>query len=271
MSMSNWVLWMILSRLTGSPIGSAIAILLGWFIVDRFTLGVLPDPLRPFLRWRRRSMLERTVAHNPHDGRARLELAQLYVERNRGKDAVEVLRPNFDRGADDIQSVFTMADACLQAGFVEQGEKLFAHAEELDHDFRAGEIFLVRGRHRLARGDFAGAKTDLETLVKLRTGTVQGRVLLARAHRGLGDDASAVLLEDKAWDEFVMAPRFLRRAERLWAWRAKPSRPATYLLVVVLVLATCGTVVVPKLSEWSRVQYSSDGSYTDPGLADPDE
>lgn len=270
MGMSNWFLWLILSRLTGSPIGSAIALLVGWFLVDRFTLGVLPDPLRPVLRWRRRVHLKRVLAHNPHDGRARLELAQLLVERGEGKAAVEILRPNFDRGADDIQSVFTMAEGCLQAGYVEQGEKLFAHAEELDADFRAGELYLVRGRHRLARRDFVGAKADLETLVKLRTGTVQGRVLLAAAHRGLGDDATAVLLEDKAWEEFVVAPRFLRRAERRWAWRARPSRPATYLLVLVLVVATCGTVVVPKLTAWANVQQYGD-VYTDPGLADPDE
>ena len=36
--MSNWLMWMILARLTGSPIGSAVALLVFWFVVDRFTL-----------------------------------------------------------------------------------------------------------------------------------------------------------------------------------------------------------------------------------------
>lgn len=269
--MSGWLQWMILARLTGSPIGSAIALLLFWFVVDRFTLGVLPDPLRPLMRWRRRLRVEKMLAQNPHDGRSRLELAQLYVERGRGKAAVEVLRPTFDNGADDIQSVFTMGEACLQAGFVEQGEKLLAHAEELDDDFRVGEVFLVRGRYRLARGDFAGAKTALETFVKLRTGTVQGRYLLAKANAGLGDDATAALLKDEAWKEFTLAPRFQRRLERIWAWRARPSRPATYLLIFVLVFGFFATVVAPKMNALSPKSQQGGGVYTDPGLDDPDE
>ncbi len=268
--MSGWLQWMILSRLTGSPIGSALALLVFWFVVDRFTLGVLPDPLRPLMRWRRRVRVETMLGQNPHDGRARLELAQLYVERGQGKKAVDVLRPTFDNGADDIQSVFTMGEACLQAGFVDQGEKLLSHAEDLDHDFRVGEIFLVRGKYRLARGDFAGAKQALETFVKLRTGTVQGRYLLARAHAGLGDDATAAMIKDDAWKEFTLAPRFQRRHERIWAWRARPSRPATYLLIFVLIFGLFATVVAPRIDSWAS-KARGDDVYTDPGLNDPDE
>jgi hypothetical protein len=36
--MSSWLMWLILSRLTGSPVGSAVAMLLFWLVVDRFTL-----------------------------------------------------------------------------------------------------------------------------------------------------------------------------------------------------------------------------------------
>ncbi len=268
--MSNWLMWMILARLTGSPIGSAVALLVFWFVVDRFTLGVLPDPLRVIMRWRRQEQLEQGLLHNPHDGRARLELAQLYVARGRGKAAVDVLRPTFDNGADDLQSVCAMAEACLQAGFVEQGEKLLAHAEDRDAGFRVGEIFLLRGKYRLARGDSAGAKTALEGFIKLRSGTVQGRVLLARANEGLKDDATAALLKDEAWAEFVAAPRFQRRVERFWAWRARPSRPASYLLIIVLVFGFFVAVVAPQVRSWSKTQRSGD-VYTDPGLDEPEE
>lgn len=270
MGMSGYFQWIILSAITGSPLGSAVALIVFWLVVDRFTLGFLPDPLRWVMRWRREGKLERTLLGNPHDGRARLELAQLYVERGKGKKAVEVLRPNFDNGADDIQSVFTMGEACLLAGYVEQGEKLLAHAEELDPDFRVGEIHLVRGRERLKRGDFAGAKSALLELVKARRGTITGRVLLAKAMQGLGDDASAALMRDEAWNEYVSAPRFQRRKERLMAWRARPSRPATYLLLFVLVFGLFVTVVAPKLSEWGRT-HRQGSAYTDPSLVDPDE
>lgn len=267
MGMSGYFQWIVLSAITGSPVGSAVALLLFWFTVDRFTLGFFPDPVRWVMRWRRQGYLERTLLNNPHDGRARYELAQIYVQRGKGKAAVEVLRPNFDTGSDDIQSVFTMGEACLQAGYVEQGEKLLEHAEELNPAFRVGEIYLVRGRYQLARGDFSRAKVSLQTLLKIRGGSIEGRVLLAKAHIGLGDDGRGALLKDEAWNEYVSAPRFQRRAERLWAWRARPSRPAMYALILVLAFALFVTVVAPKISAWGRA-LQADGAYTDSSLDD---
>lgn len=270
--MSGFLQWAILASITGSPLGSAVALLVFWFLVDRFTLGVLPDPWRALMRRRREGTLRRLILGNPHDGRARLELAQLYVERGKGQAAVEVLRPTFDNGAEDIQSVFTMGAGCLQAGYVEQGEKLLAHASELDEDFRVGEIELVRGRARLARGDFAGAKVALEAFLQHRKGSVEGRVLLAKALDGLGDDANAALLRDAAWHEYLVAPGFQRRQERLWAWRARPSRPATYALLVVLAFILFVRFGAPAITTWASSMRAAQGdTYVDPSLQDPDE
>lgn len=266
--MSGYLQWIILTAITGSPAGSAIALVLFWLVFDRFTFGVLPDPVRWVMRWRREKTLEATLRTNPHDGRARLELGQLYVARGKGKAAVDVLRPNFERGDDDVQSVVTMGEACLQAGYVDQGEKLLAHAQDLSAEFRVGEVFLIRGRHRLARGDAKGAREDLEQLVKIRRGTVMGRVLLSRAMKATGDDAAAALLRDDAWNEFVTSPLFQRRKERFWAWRARPSRPATYLLIFVLVATFFGTVIAPKLT---HLAHRYQDTYTDPSLQDPND
>ncbi len=261
--MSSYFQWIILTAITGSPLGSAVALILFWFIFDRFTFGVLPDPVRWVMRWRREGWLERSLAVNPHDGRARLELGELYVARGKGKQAVEVLRPNLERGDDDIQTVVAMAEACLQSGYADQGEKLLAHAEELSPEFRVGEVFLIRGKYRLQRGDNAGAKEALTKFVGIRRGTVMGRVLLARAQKALGDDASAALLRDDAWNEFATAPLFQRRKERFWAWRARPSRPLLYVTAIVMALFLFGKFVAPKLSELA-------GHYRDP-MSDYDE
>lgn len=269
--MSGYFQWIILTAITGSPLGAAAFLLFFWLVVDRFTFGLFPDPVRWLMRRRREGQLERTLLGNPNDGRARLEVAGLYVDRGAHRKAVEVLRPNLEGGADDVQTVFTMGAACVGAGFHEQGEKLLAHAQDMDPDFRLGEIDLVLGQGRLAKGDFAGAKVALEALVKHRRGTIHGRVLLARALEGLGDDASAALLKDEAWREYVSAPPFQRRKERFWAWRARPSRPATYLLVLVLVLLFLGAVVAPKVSTWAaELKRAQGGSYYDPSLGDPD-
>ncbi|HEY1087110.1 MAG TPA: hypothetical protein VGE37_05420, partial [Archangium sp.] len=62
---------------------------------------------------------------------------------------------------------------------------------------------------------------------------------------------------------------FQRRKERFWAWRAQPSRPATYLLVLVLCFGLFVTVVAPRLTTWAHGMQSS-SAYADPSLMDPD-
>lgn len=268
--MSFYFVWLIVSSLTGNPIGAAVFMVVAWFFIDRFTFGVLPDPLRFIARRRREWALQHDMRVNPHDRRARLELAQLLVNRKAHARAVDLLKPNLEHGDDDLETLFTMGAACVGAGYAEQGEKLLEHVIDRDDNFRVGEVYLVQGRGRLERKDFAGAKKALETFITHREGTVQGRVLLASAMVGLGDDANGALMRDAAWREFTHSPRFQRRVERLWAWRAQPLRPVLYGIVVVIVAVVALKTVMPTLAQWSH-RMKGGGDYVDPSLQDPDE
>ena len=254
---TTWLWWIVLSGLTGNPVGSAVFLLVLWFVVDRFTLGLMPDPVRWFLRRRRELKLQRLLLNNPHDRQARRELAELWVMRGAHARAVEVLKPNLEAGDDDHATLFTMGVACLGAGHSEQGEKLLSHLLELDPDFRVGEADFAIGRARLNRKDFKGARAALEQALKIRRGSVEGRVLLARALAGLGDEPGAALMRDQAWNEYVSAPGFQRRKERLWAWRARPSRPATYGVVIAMGLVLFGRFAAPQIAQWSS-RHSAD-------------
>ncbi len=262
--MSKWLLWMLLSSLTGRPILSAVVLLLAWWMLDRFTLGVLPDPLRHFARLNREARLKRTLAVAPHDRQARRELADAWLERKRYRQAMEVLRPALEAGDDDPASVFIMGVACLGAGHPVQGEKLLAELAEMKPDFRVGEADLALGRFRLARGEFAGAKEALERVLKVRAGSVEARVLLARALKGLGDDGAAALKLDEAWNEYTAAPRFQKKRDRLWAWRARPSRPLLYLAVALAVAFAFSRVVAPALTRSASSGYSGTDGYDGP-------
>jgi hypothetical protein len=249
--MSQWLWWIILTSITGSPVASAVILLVFWFVVDRFTLGLMPDPLRWFMRRRREVRLQRVLLGNPHDRQSRRELAELLVMRGAHARAVELLKPNLTAGDDDASTLFTMGVACIGAGHPEQGEKLLAHLAETKPDFRVGELDFALGRGRLLRGDFKGAREALERAVKIRRGTVEGRVLLARALLGLKDEPAAALMRDEAWNEYVSAPGFQRRKERLWAWRARPSRPATYAVALAMLLVLFGRFGAPAVSAWA--------------------
>jgi tetratricopeptide (TPR) repeat protein len=255
--MSKWLLWMLLTSLTGSPVLSLVGVIALVLVVNHFTVRFLPSPLRLLGRWRRGTQLERMLLANPHDRRARFELADIRVGQRRYGAAVEVLKPNLAAGDEDADTLYLLGVASLGAGQAPQGELLLDEAEKLNPDYRMGAIELERGRWRLARGEVKGAVEALERFCKGRHGTVEGRVLLAKALEKSGRDADAALMRDEAWKDYVAAPGFQRRRERLWAWRARPSRPLMYAAAVVLVLG---------LGTWglSRVPAPQADPYSDP-------
>ena len=97
--MSKWLLWILLTSITGRPFLSQALIIAAVFLLDRFTFRFLPSPLRVIGRWRRAGQLERLLLANPHDRRARFELAELRVGRGKYAQAVEILKPNLEAGA----------------------------------------------------------------------------------------------------------------------------------------------------------------------------
>lgn len=258
--MSQWLQWIILTSVTGSPLGSAVILIVFWFVVDRFTLGLMPDPVRWVMRRRRELKLQRVLLGNPHDRQSSRELAELLVIRGKHARAVGLLKPNLEAGDDDASTLFTMGVACMGAGHQEQGEKLLAHLAERTPEFRVGELDFAIGRARLARGDAKGAREALERGIKIRRGTIEGRVLLARSLRALGDEPAAALMRDEAWNEYVSAPGFQRRKERMWAWRARPSRPLTYAGLALMGLILFGRLAAPAISGWAQ-QRQSYGNY----------
>src|SRR5574337_553875 len=205
--MSKFLLWSLVAWATGSPLGSLVALLLLWWAADRFTFRVLPDPLRAAGRWRRRAALERAIAANPSDRRARFELASLLLEARRPARAIEVLRPNLEAGDDDVHTAFLFGTLLARTGQQQQAEHVLGIARAAEPGHRLGEIDLELGRSRLGRGDLAGAREALGRLVEARPGTVQGRVLLARALDGLGE-AGGDRLREEAWREYASLPRF---------------------------------------------------------------
>jgi tetratricopeptide (TPR) repeat protein len=246
--MARWLQWYLLFRLTGSPLGSLMALIVIWWLGDRMTFRLLPDPMRFFMRWRRRLQLHRTLDANPHDRRARFELAQLLLERRRPREALEVLRPNIEAGDDDVHTAFVWGAALARSGNYEQAERALAVARGDQLGFRAADIDLELGRMRVAQGDFARARDALATLVALRPGTVEGRYYLARALAGLGDAQGARRVRDEAWREYALLPRFHRRQQRPFAWRLKPWRPAAVLALTIVAAAITTYWVLPNVT-----------------------
>jgi Flp pilus assembly protein TadD len=240
-------LFFLISSVTGSPLLALLVLLALWWLGDRATFQLLPDPLRWVARRRRRGQLGQALEVNPHNRRDRFELAELLLEAGHPAEAVVILRPNIEAGDDDVHTALAWGAALGRSGSGEAAERALALAHAASPGFRAGEIDLELGRQRVARGDLAGAREALERLLQSRPGSVEGRWLLSRALHGLGDRVGAARRRDEAWAEYVSLPRFQRRQQRPFAWRSKPGRPLALALVGVLAIALLLWAALPIL------------------------
>jgi tetratricopeptide (TPR) repeat protein len=231
---SGYFIYLLLARLTGSPLLTLVALAVVGLSVDQATLGILPGPVRLFRRWRRAGKLERELAVNPHNRTSRFELADLLISQRRFAKALTILSPNVAAGDDDAATLFLMGVAARGAGHPQQAETFLSTAAEQDPDLRLGAILLELGRARLLRGDARAALEPLETFLQRRKSTVEGRVLLAQALESLGEGARARTLRIEAWREYATSPRYVQRSERPWAWRLQPWRPVALVLGVVV-------------------------------------
>jgi tetratricopeptide (TPR) repeat protein len=249
--MSTWLLWSLISIVTGNPLLAAIVVLVIWFLGDRATFRLFPDPGRWLGRRQRMARLRQSLDVNPHDRRARFQLAELLLERGEAREAAALLRPNLEAGDRDVFTLAALGTALARTGAHEEAERLLGDARRLDPEFRMGELDLVLGRMRLTLGDAAGAREPLQRVLTARPGTVEGRWLLAQALDRLGDRDGAGKLREEAWREYAQQPRFRRREDRRWAWRIKPWRPALVAVAALLLLIAAGRVLSGAVEERS--------------------
>jgi tetratricopeptide (TPR) repeat protein len=247
--LSTWLLWSLISIVTGNPLLAAGVVLVLWFLGDRATFRLLPDFGRWFGRRERVAKLRPTLDVNPHDRRARFALAELLLERGAAREAAALLRPNLEAGDRDVFTLAALGTALARMGAHEEAERLLDEARRLDPEFRMGELDLVLGRMRLGLGDAAGAREPLTRLLTARPGTVEGRYHLARVFERLGDAPGAARLRDEAWHEYQQQPRFRRREDRRWAWRIRPWRPALVALAILLALLVVGRAISASVDE----------------------
>jgi tetratricopeptide (TPR) repeat protein len=239
---TNWINFSVLWLLTGSPVSAALILLAVYAVTDWYTFGFLRGLARLVANWRRMRRLEPALLHNPHDRKARADLGEILVDQRRYARAIEVLKPLVDHDPGDLNALYLLGVACLNAGRLEQGELFLSEVHGADPGFRLGRARLEIGRSRLKRRD-PRAVEPLAGYVKDHPHTVEGRWLLAQAHALAGDAGEAAAEKERCWREYQTSLPYQRRLDRLWAWRARPSRPVLYGALACAALLLLGVAM----------------------------
>ena len=233
--------------LTGSPLIALLILLFLGGVADWYAFGIVRRFYRVVWNLQRGARVDRELKINPANKKARFDLADVLVERGQCAKAIDLLKPLLAEEPGDLPALFLMGQACLGAKLVEQGELFLGTVESAEPGFRQGTAPLEIGRFRLARGDGKGAVAPLGRYLAAHPTSVEAHYLLSRALAAAGDEAGSRSERERTWSEYETSLPFQRRMDRLWAWRAKPSRPAIYAVILVVALAGASFV-------WQRAQ-----------------
>lgn len=240
---SNFLTFWIAYLLTGNPLVAGLVVLALWVFADFQTTGVVRRAARALRDWARSSKLSRAIDLNPHDRKARIDLGEILVRQRRFERAAEVLKPALEADPEDAAGLFWMGRACLGMARFEEAELFLDTVAQTAAGSLPGQALLEMGRSRLERRDSHGAAELLGRYLGGSAHSVQGRVLLSRALALQGDSSGAARERDRAWNEYRTSPAYQRRAERLWAWRARPLRPIAYAALAAAGLALVGSAL----------------------------
>jgi tetratricopeptide (TPR) repeat protein len=186
--------------------------------------------------------LRLVLLHNPHDRMARADLGEILVSQRRYARAIEVVKPLADRDPHDLVALYMLGVACLATGRIEQGELFLREVHAADASFRDGAALLQLGRSRVSRRH-PHAAAALAEFLEAHPHHVEARYWLARAYQQAGDSPAANAERARCWQEYETELPYQRRCDRLWAWRARPSRPLIYAAAACCALAVFGAAL----------------------------
>lgn len=219
--MSKFLLFGLLTLLTGSPWTALLVVLALYLFFDYQYLGFA----RSTVGWIKSSgeirELRTDVELNPHNAAALNDLGRLLILNGRAPEAVAPLERAIERLDDSDETNYYLGLAYLKTGKEQEGEAHILKALELNPRFRYGEPYLRLGEHYLQQGRHDEALAMLHKQGEIHSSSVEGLYLLGEVHRRMGDLARARDAYQKSMAAFRQSPRYKRREERPWAWRAR--------------------------------------------------
>jgi len=219
--MSKFFLFYILTYLTGNPLLALLLLLAVVYLVDRNTLRVLPDWSGRLGTWGRIRALKRTITLNPDHAGALVDLGRILVRRGDCTQAVPFLEKALPKMADSDEANFYLGFAYLRTGQLEKAREQLEKALELNPRFGYGEPHLRLGECYQALGDLQTAARQLQQFAEIHSSSSEGFYRLGKVLEKSGKKEEAGRAYRSAVDAYRSSPRFKRKLDRPWAWKAR--------------------------------------------------
>ncbi|MDB5217890.1 MAG: hypothetical protein JWO86_5817 [Myxococcaceae bacterium] len=217
---SYYLLSFLLAYATQNPAAAVLA--LGFWLCR----GFLPDPVVWLRTMGKISRLRAEIEINPSNMMATRDLARLYLERKRPKQAIFLIEKTRQRMAestrhpqgslDDAELLFQLGIARLKCGEPEAALEPLVAAIAIAPEVGRGDPYLVAGDALAKLGRWEEAEDSLERFIGKNQSSVQAYVKLARARAKRKDEAGSKDAITQGKQTWGVLPSFKRRHE--WPW-----------------------------------------------------
>ena len=217
---SYYLLSFLLAYATQNPAAAVLA--LGFWLCR----GFLPDPVVWLRTMGKISRLRAESDINPSNMMATRDLARLYLERKRPKQAIFLIEKTRQRMAestrhpqgslDDAELLFELGIARLKCGEPEAALEPLVAAIAIAPGVGRGDPYLVAGDALAKLGRWEEAEDSYERFIRKNTSSVQAYVKLARVRAKREDEAGSRDAITQGKQTWGVLPSFKRRHE--WPW-----------------------------------------------------
>jgi len=217
---SYYLLSIMLAYATQNPGAALLAV--GFWLCR----GFLPDPIVWLRTMGQIKKLRADITLNPANLAACRDLARIYLERKRPKQAIEIIEKTRERMAestrhpqgsrDDAELLYGLGVAKLRAGDPKGALDPIVGAIAIDPDVGRGDPYLAASEALSKLGRWEEAEDSLDRFIEYNQSSVAAYVKLARVRKRRKDEDGARAAITEAKQTWSVLPSFKRRHE--WHW-----------------------------------------------------
>ncbi|GGG12114.1 tetratricopeptide repeat protein [Paenibacillus aceti] len=219
----SFLLFLLLSWVTGNPLIAIIIILAVVYFLDRRYIGVMPSISKPFRRSSNIRKLRAQLAASPFDVSSKRELARLLLEKKKFAEAHQLLEQVKDASEDSAEYWSDLGATSFGLNRLEEGEQQMLRALSLNERVKYGQPYLqlataFKDKDPQKALDYAAKFGDIQS------SSSEAYYLLGSLYQSLGrkDEARQALTE--AISVYRSLPKYKKRHERGWALRSTIKR-----------------------------------------------